>query len=110
MRKKTRNASGEEVVAWVDDLGTWGEVKALQGMEYFNSRSQQIQTEVTHRIRIGYRELSNGDRIGPSCRVKFKETEAGARYFDIENVIDAGERKRGLEIMAIETESVEKDT
>ena len=86
----TRNTFGEEVVTWQDVATVWAAIEPLRGREFFES--QQVNAEVTTRIRIRYRP-----GITPTMRVVF-----GNRVFDIQAVINVDERNRELHLMCRE--------
>jgi SPP1 family predicted phage head-tail adaptor len=86
-RTITRNSYGEEKVDWMPVATVWAEVTDLSGREYF--AAQQVQAEVTTRIRIRYRP-----GVAPEMRVV-----AGARTFDILAVLDPDGRRRELHLM-----------
>lgn len=95
IKKETRNASGEVIVAWVDDCICWGSVTPIRGREYM--AAQQMQAAVSHRVKIRYRTLSDGTKINPNCRISYD-----SRYFNIQSVIDLNDSHVDLEIMATE--------
>lgn len=87
----TADSFGEETEAPYTTLATvWGSIEPLSGNERL--RMQQVQAEVTHRVRIRYRS-----GVTPELRVKF-----GTRYFNILSVTNWEERNRELEIMCKE--------
>jgi len=86
----TRNTLGEEVVTWQDVATVWADVQPLSGKEYFDA--QQVNAEVTVRIRIRYRT-----GVKPEMRVVF-----GSRVFDIQAVINVDGRNQELQLMCKE--------
>jgi len=86
----TRNTFGEEIVTWQDVATVWAAIEPLRGREFFES--QQVNAEVTTRIRIRYRP-----GITPTMRVVY-----GSRIFDIQAVINVEERNRELHLMCRE--------
>lgn len=51
-KQVTRNAFGEEMIAWVDDSTVWAQVVPLSGREYIAMR--QAQSDVSVRFRMRY--------------------------------------------------------
>lgn len=87
---ETRNELGEVVQSWQDFATVWAAIEPLRGREYFDS--QQINAEVTTRIRIRYRP-----GIKPKMRAVY-----GTRIFDIQSVIDIEERHQEIHLMCKE--------
>jgi len=85
-----RDAYGSETVTWLEEAVVWASVEPIAGREYF--MSQQMQSDVTHRIIIRYYA-----GVIPSYRIKF-----GTRIFDIMSVINTEERNREMVLMARE--------
>ena len=65
-------------------------VEPLSGREYFYSH--QIKAEVTHRVKIRYRE-----DITTKMRIKHRD-----RVLEIESILDKKERREELEILCRE--------
>lgn len=86
----TRNAIGEPVVAWADVATVWAAVEPLQGREFW--AQQQVQSEVTTRVRIRYRA-----GITPDMRVVHQ-----GRVLNIASVIDPQERHDEMQLMCSE--------
>lgn len=86
----TRDSFGAETVSWTDVAVVWAAIEPLQGREFFSA--QQVNAEVTTRIRIRYRS-----GITPAMRVLF-----GSRAFDIQGIINIEERNRELHLMCKE--------
>lgn len=82
-----RNAIGEPVHTWADVATVWGAVEPVQGREFWEQ--QQVQSEVTTRIRIRY--LAG---VTAAMRV----TYAG-RIYNIRSVIDPRERHDEMQLM-----------
>lgn len=93
-RKVTKNAYGEDTVTWVGDTTCQARIRALRGREYFNA--QQAKANVTHNIQMRYKTLSDGTRIGPTCRLKHDD-----RYFLV-RVAMQDERKIELNLLCVE--------
>lgn len=68
----------------------WGSINPLSGRELL--QAQQVQAEVTHRVRIRYRS-----GLDPSMQIVF-----GTRTFDIVSIINLEERDREIEILCKE--------
>ncbi|HYF94423.1 MAG TPA: phage head closure protein [Symbiobacteriaceae bacterium] len=86
----TQDTYGAEVENWVDVATVWAEVSPISGREYF--AAQQVNAEVTHRIKLRYRAGVNS-----KMQVVF-----GTRIFGIESVINVGERNIEMQLMAVE--------
>jgi len=96
-KTESANSYGEIDIVWSNDFSCFAEVKPLRGNEYYNAR--QIQSNISHKVTIQYAALSNGDRIKPSnCRIVFDDN----RIFNIQSVINIGERNKELEMMVVE--------
>lgn len=84
---------GEAALTYTALTTAWGSVEAVGSRERFDS--QQVQAEVSHRIKIRYSNLAAtltaADRI-----------TLGARIFDIVTPMDKDGRTRELEILALE--------
>jgi len=93
-QKVTKNAYGEDTITWVDDKNCYACIRALRGREYFNA--QQAKADVNHNIQMRYRVLSDGTRIGPTCRIKHDD-----RYFLV-RVAMQDERKSELNLLCVE--------
>jgi len=87
---KTPDGHKGHTVSWQDLITVWASVEPLTGREYFYSH--QIKAEVTHRVKIRYRE-----DITTEMRAKF-----GERVLEIESIIDLKERCKMLEIFCRE--------
>jgi len=85
-----QDEAGQPVDMWQDVATVWGAVEPLRGREYF--AAQQVQAEVTTRIRIRYRR-----GIRPEMRVLYD-----GRLFNILSVIDPEERHVELQLMCRE--------
>lgn len=81
---------GEEEITWTDWATVWAAVEPLRGREFMEAK--QVQAEVTHRMRMRYR-----DGISPEKRVSFD-----GRTFDILAVIHVAEREREVQLMCRE--------
>ncbi len=85
-----QDEAGQPVDMWQDVATVWAAVEPLRGREYF--AAQQVQAEVTTRIRIRYRR-----GIRPEMRVLYD-----GRLFNILSVIDPEERHVELQLMCRE--------
>lgn len=86
----TTNDLGEPAVEWTA-LGTARcEVRPLSGRAYMEAR--QAQSEVSHLVVMRFR----GD-LTADCRLLH-----GARVFQIEAIINVGERNKELHVMCVE--------
>ena len=87
----TRSTSGEETVAWTTSATVWAEIEPLQGREYY--QAQQIQSEVSTRIKIWFRR-----GITPATwRAVY-----GTKSYEILSVINPGMRNAELHLMCKE--------
>lgn len=77
-------------VKWQDLATLWASVEPLSGREYFYSH--QIKAEITHRVKIRYRE-----NITTKMRIKHRD-----RVLAIESILDLKERRQILEILCRE--------
>ena len=91
----TRDSVGGEVITWTTFTTVWGAVWPLRGTEYMGA--QQIQSAVSHRIRIRQLPADLRSSFDSKCRITF-----GTRTFHIESIINVDERDIYLEIMATE--------
>lgn len=81
---------GEPSLTWAEFATVWGEVSPLSGRQYMEAR--QAQSEVSHRVRIRYL---------PGVAADMRVQHDG-RMFQIEAVLDMGERKREMHLMCVE--------
>lgn len=87
---RTPDGIGGYTETWTDVATVWAAVEPLRGRELFDA--EQVQSEITHRVRIRYRS-----GVDSSMRVRF-----GARLFRIQSVIDVDERHREIQLMCQE--------
>jgi SPP1 family predicted phage head-tail adaptor len=85
-----QDTSGAPTGPWSLVTMLWAAIEPLQGREYYEA--SQHPSAVDHRIRVRYTA-----GIAPAMRVRL-----GERLFDIEAVIDVGERREQLHLMAKE--------
>ncbi len=91
-----RDSVGERTMTWTSGRNTWAGIWPVRGREYFES--QQLQSNITHKIRIRHQTLANGTTISPEHRIKF-----GTRIFNITTPpINADERNIILDMMCVE--------
>jgi SPP1 family predicted phage head-tail adaptor len=82
---------GQPVEQWPDVVTVWASVNPIIGREFF--AAQQVNSEVTHKIKMRYRSDITSD-----MRIKL-----GNRIFDIISPpINPGEKKIELQIMCKE--------
>lgn len=86
----TPDGGGGSTKTWIDDATVWAAIEPLRGGERYVA--QQIQSELTHKITMRYRE-----GIKPQMRIKYKD-----RIFEILSVIDIDERRIWLEMLCSE--------
>lgn len=87
---ETKDSEGIVTVTWVDLATVWAAVEPLQGREFLSA--QAVTSEPITRIRIRYQA-----GIKPSMRAVY-----GTRIYDIQYVIDTGDRHRELQLMCRE--------
>lgn len=85
-----RNAEGVASKEWEPVTTVWAGIEYLRGREYFQAAS--INSEVTARIRIRYRQ-----GLTAHMRVVY-----GERIFEIINVFDIEEKHREIHLMCKE--------
>ncbi len=81
---ETRDSLGGTVQAWATFATVWAAIEPLSGRELL--QAQQVQAEVTHRVRLRY---MNG--VTAELRVLF-----GTRYFNILSAVNVQERNREI--------------
>ena len=86
----TRNAIGEAVPGWSVFAAAWASIEPLQGREFW--AQQQVQSEVTVRIRIRY--LAG---VTAAMRVV-----GGPKVYTILAVINPGDANEELQLMCSE--------
>jgi SPP1 family predicted phage head-tail adaptor len=96
------NTESQSYGELTDSWGTFATVSAsiepLSGREFFDSR--HTGAELTHRVRMRY--LAG---VTPKMRVSYTDPDAGARLFDIQEVIDVKELRRVTLLMVKEVVS-----
>lgn len=85
-----RNSIGEPETTWEDFATVWAAVEPLQGREFW--AQQQVQSAVSHRVRIRYL-----DGVNAAMRIVY-----GERVFNIEAVIDPKERHEEMQLLCSE--------
>jgi SPP1 family predicted phage head-tail adaptor len=88
---ETQGADGSIVTAWETFATTWASIEPLIGREYFAQEREQA--TVSHKIRM--RHLPD---IKHKMRVSWK-----SRIFEIESVLNVGERNREIVLMCSES-------
>ena len=91
----TRDSVGTEVVSWTTLRTVWAAIWPLRGKEYLTA--EQVQSAVTHRIRMRRLPEDIRSQLDSKCRLEF-----GSRTFYIEHVINPDERNIYLEFMCKE--------
>lgn len=91
-QKEIKTPDGHKgfVSQWQDVVTVWASIEPLSGREYFYSH--QIKAEVTHRVKIRYRE-----DITVKMRIKHRD-----RVLEIESILDLKEAHQTLEILCRE--------
>ncbi len=88
---ETQGPDGSMTISWVPFATVWGSVEPLLGREWFDA--QREQADVSHRVRMRF--LAG---VTHTMRVVW-----GSRVFEIESVLNAGERNRELVLMCRES-------
>lgn len=87
---KTPDGHKGHTVGWQDMVTCWASVDPLSGREYFYSH--QIKAEITHRVKIRYRE-----DITVKMRIKHRD-----RNLAIESILNLKEKRQIIEILCRE--------
>lgn len=93
--EEEQSASGEMEVTWHTSNWSWADIRPLSGREYF--AAEQVNADITHEIIM---------RHDPTLTVKHR-IRHGLRVFELNAILNEGERDRMLRIMAKEVASVE---
>lgn len=88
-KNEVRDSFGQAVETFANIATVWASIEPLSGRESF--LAQQVNAEVTHRIRMRYYPLE------ATMRLKYQD-----RYFEIKTILDREERKRELEVLCQE--------
>lgn len=88
---EARNAYGEAIKTWSTVATVYASVEPIRGREMFDA--EQVQSEVTHRVRLRYRP-----GLTSQMRLLFN-----GRMFEIQTVINVNERNREVQLMCKET-------
>jgi SPP1 family predicted phage head-tail adaptor len=88
---ETQAADGSILTTWETYIEAWASIEPLIGREYF--AQQREQAVVSHKIRM--RHISG---ITHKMRIAW-----GTRLFEIESVLNVGERNREIVLMCSET-------
>ena len=86
-RSQSRDSYGATKKGWTHFATCWAAVEPLSGKEFWNA--QQINAEITTRVRIRYRE-----GIKPTMRILF-----GSHILEIKAITNPEEAKRELQIL-----------
>jgi SPP1 family predicted phage head-tail adaptor len=89
--EETQTADGSFAVTWRTFATSWASIDPLLGKEYFAAAREQA--DISHKIRMRF--VSG---LNHRMRILF-----GTRIFEIESVINLGERNRELVIMCRES-------
>jgi len=90
LRGVDQNSYGESVTTWNDQDTVWAAIIPASAKEYV--ASNELQAVVTHRVNIRYRK-----GLTPEMRIKY-----GARYFNINSILNRDERNIELDLMCTE--------
>ena len=95
---ETRDAHGGVSRAWSTSATVWASVEPLQGRELW--LAQQVQAQATVRVRMRYRS-----GLDSTMRLQLLDGDGNAeKTYNIEAVMDLGERGRELEILCAEVD------
>lgn len=86
----TQDANGDTTKTWATVKSPWANVIPVSGREYFDAK--QHTSEISHIFELRY-----DPSITPKMRAVYD-----SRYFDIEAVINEGERDRQTTLMCLE--------
>lgn len=89
-RSATRDEFGQQVEGWAQVAQVWASIEPLSGRELL--AAQQVQGEVTHRIRCRY---------VPGLETAHRAVFNG-RAFEVRSIINTRELNAALEILAAE--------
>lgn len=87
---EVQDVYGEADKTWTTFKTLWAHVSPISGREYFDAK--QHTSEISHQVKI--RHL---DGVTPKMRILYD-----SRYFDIESVINEGERDKQVTLMCRE--------
>ena len=90
----TADGMGGLVAVWTTLTTAWAAIWPVSAKERVSN--QQLETQLTHKIRIRYQS-----GIASANRVRF-----GARYFKVVSIINQDERNIQLDLLCTEVESV----
>ena len=86
----SQDTYGEADKTWSTHKTVWADVQPISGREYFNAK--QHTSEISHKV-----ITRHDSTITPKMRVYYD-----SRYFDIESVINEGERDKQTTLMCRE--------
>lgn len=76
----TRDTDGAEIITWATLTTVWGSINPISGKEYW--QAQQVNSELTHNIKIRYRS-------GLNTKMRFLY---GNRIFNILTIVNPTEK------------------
>lgn len=86
----SQDENGEPLGSWETFSQVWAAIEPIQGNEFW--AQQQVQSEVTHRVRIRFLE-----DVAAKMRILY-----GTRVFVIQAVIDPKEKHKEIQLMCSE--------
>ena len=90
----TQNEYGEQVKTWATVHSCWASVEPIGGREWFTSRMSLSNVDYRFRLRCVDTSTYMPDGITPKMRVVYDDFN-----FDIDSVIDVGNKGRELEVL-----------
>ena len=98
-RMEVSDSMGGAIVTWPERywLTVWAAVWPIRGLEGVDAKS--LEGKITHKIRMRYHTLNNGNDITPANRIYWKTK---GKYYNIRSVVNPDQRNISLEIMAEE--------
>ena len=88
---ETQGSDGSILTTWETFASAWASIEPLIGREYF--AQQREQATVSHKIRMRYQ---------PGITHRGMRVTWGTRLFEIESVLNVGERDREIVLMCSE--------
>lgn len=97
-RVESRSSSGEVTWTWADWKTVWASVLPAAGQRFF--QAQQLQTTVTHTVRVRYQPGFRTDQ-----RITHQVEPGVTQTFEVQAVIPVRDDKRHLDLMCVAREA-----